>query len=298
MNIHSIPPIFVINVKSHVERRQYITQELQKLALPYRMIEAVDGQLLSDDEIQKVYSEKETIKYTKRPLSNGEIACALSHISIYQTMLAEDIKEAIILEDDAALNQQFIETVHTARTLLPKDWQLLLLGYGEFLVSEELSDGQKQPRHGQKQHLQNICSIPIAKYPSADLSIILPLSVVCCTHAYLINQSGAKQLLEKTQLLSRPFDCYTGDRKIINLYFVEPRCASINRALQSSIYGDRLYLDKKYKLQSKTGQIKQWFKKYLSFTKIFIKIFIDSGWRNNITCATRKIIYYISRKKH
>ncbi len=285
MSIHSIPPIFVINVKSHVERRQYITQELQKLALPYRMIEAVDGQLLSDDEIQKVYSEKETIKYTKRPLSNGEIACALSHISIYQTMLAEDIKEAIILEDDAALNQQFIETVHTARTLLPKDWQLLLLGYGEFLEHVNFFDGKKQ-------HRQHICRIPIAKSLSADLSIALPLSVVYSAHAYLINQSGAKQLLEKTQLLSRPLDCYTGDRKIINLYCVEPRCASFNKVLQSSLQAGRGHLGKKRRVQSKTAQVKQWLMKNFSFVLILIY------WRNNITCATRKIIYYTSRKKH
>ncbi len=309
MSIHSIPPIFVINVKSYTERRQHITQELQKLALPYRMIEAVDGQLLSDDEIQKVYSEKETIKYTKRPLSNGEIACALSHISIYQTMLAEDIKEAIILEDDAALNQQFIETVHTARTLLPKDWQLLLLGYGEFFEHVNFFDGKKQ-------HRQHVCRIPIAKSLSADLSIALPLSVVYGGFAYLINQSGAKQLLEKTQLLSRPFDCYTGDRKIINLYCVEPRCASINRALQSSIEEDRARLYKKNRLQSKTDQVEhktdqvkqrirrwiiQWLKKLLKqhyyFIKIFINILIDSG-HNNITCAIRKIIYYTSRKKY
>ncbi len=285
MSIHSIPPIFVINVKSYTERRQHITQELQKLALPYRMIEAVDGQLLSDDEIQKVYSEKETIKYTKRPLSNGEIACALSHISIYQTMLAEDIKEAIILEDDAALNQQFIETVHTARTLLPKDWQLLLLGYGEFFEHVNFFDGKKQ-------HRQHVCRIPIAKSLSADLSIALPLSVVYGGFAYLINQSGAKQLLEKTQLLSRPLDWYTGDRKIINLYFVEPRCASINWVLQSSLHADREHLDKKYRTQSKTAQVKQWLMKNFSFVLILIY------WRNNITCATRKIIYYISRKKH
>ncbi len=270
-----LPPIFVINVKSHVERRQHITQELQKLALPYRMIEAVDGQLLSDDEIQKVYSEKEIIKYRKRPMSNNEIACNLSHISIYKIMLAEDIKEVIILEDDAVLNQQFIETVHTARTLLPKDWQLLLLGYGEY---HEL----KKIRGGQKSYLHPICSIPIAKHPSADLGIVLPLSGASGTYAYLINQSGAKQLLEKTQPMIRIIDTYTGDRKIINLYCVEPRCASINRALQSSLKEGREPLYRKYNLQKSSLQ-----RKIIAWLKHYLPI-----------CAIKKIIYYISRKKH
>ncbi len=80
----------------------------------------------------------------------------------------------------------------------------------------------------------------MAKSLSADLSIVLPLCVVYCTHAYLINQPGAKLLLEQTQPLSRPFDYYTGDHKTINLYCVEPRCAPINKALQNSIYGDRV----------------------------------------------------------
>ncbi len=180
-------------------------------------------------------------------------------------MLAEDIKEAIILEDDAILNQQFIETVHTARTLLPKDWQLLLLGYGE-------SHTFKEFRGGKKSNLQYICRVPIAKSPSADLGIVLPLSRSGGTFAYLINQSGAKQLLEKTQPLSRPIDRYTGDRKIINVYCVEPRCASFNKVLQSTLKESTVVQGKKYRLKRKTILHK------------------------DIACVIRKIIYYISRK--
>ncbi len=280
MSMQSTPPIFVVNLKRHTDRRQHITQELQKLALPYRMIEAVDGQLLSDDEIQKVYSEEGAIKdkSVKRPLSKSEIACALSHQSIYKIMLAEDIEQAIILEDDAVLNQQFIETAQAAQKLLPNDWQLLLLGYGEFF------DGKKWQFH-------EICQIQIAQSLSADLKITLPLSIAYCTFAYLINQSGARQLLEQIQPLSRPIDHYTGDHKMINVYCVEPRCVLVNTALQSTLMEYRKEIATEYTLQSKTHPVKQWLKQNFYFVLILV------AWRNNITCIIKKMIYYLCDKR-
>lgn len=75
------PPIFVISLKHSEDRRAYITKELARFGLEFEFFDAVDGASLDSDTIKKVCSYD--ITKWRRPLSNGEIGCALSHISVW-----------------------------------------------------------------------------------------------------------------------------------------------------------------------------------------------------------------------
>ena len=97
-------PIFIVNLKRAVDRKKQIQQICKEYNLNVEFIEAVDGSLLNKEEIECVYSETKTIEKIGRSLSKGEIGCALSHLAIYQKMLKENIKQAIIFEDDIVLN--------------------------------------------------------------------------------------------------------------------------------------------------------------------------------------------------
>lgn len=93
--------IFIVNLKKSVERRQKMEEQLLALGLSAEFIEAVDGRLLSDDERKRVTAE---VNYAFLP---GEIGCALSHQKIYKKMIDENIDNALILEDDVVLNEEF-----------------------------------------------------------------------------------------------------------------------------------------------------------------------------------------------
>ncbi len=215
------PPIFVVSLKRDNTRRQHITAHLQQHGLSHEIIDAVDGRELSEAQIAAVYSLEKTMQHIKRPLSKGEIACALSHFSIWQKMCDEDIAEAIIVEDDAVLHENFMEKVQEAKKILPQDWQILLLGYAE--IPFDLIATFKQ----------RLCHIKIAQ--CKQLKIIKPLEMAWCTHCYLLNQSGARHLLAQIKMLTMPIDSYTGDYNFMRVYCVMPRCAGINPVFQSDI---------------------------------------------------------------
>lgn len=92
---------FVINLEQAVERRKNISAQLDKLALDYEIFPAVDGRLLSQDELSKVYDQDKAIRISYHDLSPSEIGCALSHLGIYRKMVEDNISHALILEDDA-----------------------------------------------------------------------------------------------------------------------------------------------------------------------------------------------------
>ena len=67
------------------------------LGLEFHFINAIYGKDLSQDQVDNVYDEALSKKEFGRSLSRGELGCALSHISIYQKMIDEDIEIAIVL---------------------------------------------------------------------------------------------------------------------------------------------------------------------------------------------------------
>ncbi|MCZ4058658.1 glycosyltransferase family 25 protein [Pantoea sp. LMR881] len=89
--------IFIINLKNSTERRAKMEQQLRLLGLDYVFTEAVEGNKLSSDEKTNATS---TLNYA---FLDGEIGCALSHQAIYAKMIADNIEQALILEDDVTL---------------------------------------------------------------------------------------------------------------------------------------------------------------------------------------------------
>ena len=98
-NIHT----FIISLPKDAHRREQLGKKLQDLAMPFSVINAVHGKSLSAEELDASYDRDKAIALFNRELSRGEIGCALSHVSIYRKMIAEDIPYALILEDDAKI---------------------------------------------------------------------------------------------------------------------------------------------------------------------------------------------------
>jgi glycosyl transferase family 25 len=103
VNTQTNIPTFIISLPKDKARRENLERQLQKLAMPFSVVEAVYGVSLSAEELAASYDRKKAVSLFNRELSKGEIGCALSHISIYRKMVEEDIPCALILEDDARI---------------------------------------------------------------------------------------------------------------------------------------------------------------------------------------------------
>lgn len=95
-------PIYIISLANEQQRREHIAQECQRLSLPFQFIDAYDARHLSQKEIEaKSLLPTHRKAKKQRYLSKGELGCALSHLTAYQTLLNTPHEYALILEDDA-----------------------------------------------------------------------------------------------------------------------------------------------------------------------------------------------------
>ncbi|KGA60058.1 glycosyltransferase 25 family protein [Proteus vulgaris] len=97
--------IFVINLPKDKERKESIQHQADKLGLNVEFIEAVNGKDLSEDEINILSKD-----FHQHGMTHGVLGCSLSHIKIYEKMIKDNIDIALILEDDALLNENIIES--------------------------------------------------------------------------------------------------------------------------------------------------------------------------------------------
>jgi glycosyl transferase, family 25 len=93
--------IFVINLLRRPDRLEEIKRELQVHKLSFEVIEAVDAQ--SNPRAIKFHRPIFEIIFGKRLYGIGPTSNYLSHRHIWQKMLAENIAQALILEDDAKI---------------------------------------------------------------------------------------------------------------------------------------------------------------------------------------------------
>jgi len=89
--------IFVINLTDAVKRRKLQKNQLTKLGLEYKILDAT-----STDDITKATYKKHYFDW-QRPLRKTEVACYYSHRSAWDRVIRSG-KPALIIEDDAILS--------------------------------------------------------------------------------------------------------------------------------------------------------------------------------------------------
>lgn len=107
-------PIFVISLHDAKERRNKIAVDLQALDLPFEIVDAIDGRVSLPCKQEKLIDRPRTLAGLRRSMTNAEYACALSHLGIWQRILDRELPGAVILEDDAIVDQPFAKFL-TAR---------------------------------------------------------------------------------------------------------------------------------------------------------------------------------------
>lgn len=90
----------VISLTTAVERREHITQEFGKQGIAFEFFDAV-----TPNKINELSAKFGILLSDNQRLSLGEKACFLSHVSLWQKMLDENIDYMAIFEDDVYLGE-------------------------------------------------------------------------------------------------------------------------------------------------------------------------------------------------
>jgi len=103
--LSAMPPIFVISLARETERRAAMQRELADFE--FEFFEAVDGDRLGESDCQHRLHAEWWRVIRGRQLSPGEIGCFLSHYGLWQRLVEARTPCALILEDDARLEDGF-----------------------------------------------------------------------------------------------------------------------------------------------------------------------------------------------
>jgi glycosyl transferase family 25 len=123
MGVSTIPT-FVINLDRSPDRLAHIQAELARVGMDFERIAAVDRRAVPPDLRQQFLDEDDK---PHGHLSDGEIGCYASHLTVHQRILAARLPWAIVLEDDVRLTDQLPEVASAAVAAAPEGWDIIHL---------------------------------------------------------------------------------------------------------------------------------------------------------------------------
>ncbi len=100
--------IWIISLTDSTERRQILTKKLTDWQCNHNVFDAVDGRSGLPAELEAQVDRSAARRAMGRDLSDGELACALSHRLVCAKFLASQAKWGLILEDDAILSDDLL----------------------------------------------------------------------------------------------------------------------------------------------------------------------------------------------
>ncbi|MBF0548721.1 MAG: glycosyltransferase family 25 protein [Candidatus Riflebacteria bacterium] len=259
--------MFVVNLPRSLNRKKFMSEQLDSLGISFEFMEAIDGENLSIEEVKIKHGLERSGSYVyKRSLCKGEIGCALSHFQIYRKIVAENIEVACILEDDASLSADFAEMLdyHLVKSY---EWEILLLGhFGDYSGGE------------------NKLGVECAGNPInfvKNSKISRPIEMAHGSHAYIIKNSAAGKLLNFAFPVRMPADDFLGSSRSagVDLYVLKPPCAIQNKSFSSTIYQNidlfkfrKLFKLRKFLRERVPELIKM--KRKIDFLLVFLKVTI------------------------
>jgi glycosyl transferase family 25 len=172
--------VYLINLNRSKERYNYIKGYLIDLELPFERIEALDGSSLSKEEIES----KVDFKFFNPTQKLGTVGCSLSHIKVWETFLRSNFKFALIFEDDVSFDPNKLKVVIKDLIKNSQLWDLVsfeIFHRGFPLTIKKLENGN---------------------------NLVLYLTKVTHSGAYMINRKAAKNLLKKALPIKMPIDHY------------------------------------------------------------------------------------------
>ncbi len=95
--------VFVVNLDAAQDRMAFMKEQLEGLGIAYERFPAIYGKALPPETLKKYHAPFRQWLKNGITLSLSEIGCALSHLTIFQKMVDENLPMACIVEDDSKL---------------------------------------------------------------------------------------------------------------------------------------------------------------------------------------------------
>lgn len=207
-------PVFVISLARAVERRARVTQHLTELGLAHRLIDAVDGRLMPEEERNKLLAPGQQYHA-------GVVGCYLSHLLAYQAVVEENIPVALVLEDDARLSRRAVPLLQAGCREVDFDYC--------FLDSDDHND--RGPVFYDRDAASDLGAGIRAHRLSEGPQTL---------HAYLISREGARQRLAEAFPIVKPIDLYDHlHYPIVFRSIVSPKLAWVSEDSLTSFTSER-----------------------------------------------------------
>jgi glycosyl transferase family 25 len=170
-------PIFVINLDRSPDRLQRISSRLNELGLTYERVPAIDGKTISKATRDGFNPKRSWHTYT-----DSDMACYLSHLKALSIIAQREISRAIVLEDDAIFDSEFVRCAAPAFPL-PDEVELLKLeGFGA----------------------KNSPKIPVSKCGNGTIQFSYKPTGGAA--AYIITLAGARRVLRELTIMKGLLD--------------------------------------------------------------------------------------------
>lgn len=233
--------VFVISLESSVSRREAIIARLSSLGIEAEVFTAIDGRKLSVRD-SGYNGRLRRLLYGKN-LTPGEIGCALSHLSVCDEIARRGIERALILEDDARVQDNLPDVLRMLESC-PDKWDLIrFIGSPKNIkrmrVSDHMQDGLT---------LNRIYGTPGGAY------------------GYVVNLRAAKKLASKRNSIWMPVDILHGQVwwHRLRVRCVLPEAILPDMDVESTIGCTRF---------GKTLEVAGWERAAFPFTRFIFKLF-------------------------
>ncbi|WP_104490081.1 glycosyltransferase family 25 protein [Acinetobacter indicus] len=108
----------VISLKTAKARREHIEKEFGKQNICFEFFDALTP------DLAKPLAEKMELDIKDEYLTGGELACLMSHVSVWQKMIDEQIPYIAIFEDDVFLGNDAAE-IFNSSSWIQEDWHII-----------------------------------------------------------------------------------------------------------------------------------------------------------------------------
>lgn len=162
---------YVINLARSPERRTHITAELGKSGIDYELVEGIDGRDLDLHDPQTI----DPSVLNSSSFRAGVAGCALSHLRVYQKILADGLDQALVLEDDISV---------------PADLGSLTDALTEHLIGAEVVLLNFDSTDTCKVSLEGSVDLPFSRMLVLPIDVSQPKS----SAAYIITREACKRM--------------------------------------------------------------------------------------------------------
>ncbi|MBB6483951.1 glycosyltransferase family 25 protein [Rhizobium lusitanum] len=174
-------PVYLINIDRAVDRLAEIERQSREFGFRFERIDGVDGALIPREQWIDVDHRRFQRRHG-RTILPGEYGCYRSHLLALRQFLAEGGETAVIIEDDVALNRDFLDRAISAREAAPTADLIKLVNH------------RWNGFHA------------LAASPKGDIVGRCLFGPQGSTACYLITRRGAERLLRSLSVMSLPWD--------------------------------------------------------------------------------------------